>query len=177
MGCLSKISQAILFDCQTVSGITAAVLINKADIASWGATDDEVDALSLNGGAKGVRVATNKRSTTVTETLRVNDEAPNGFTHEAVIAVFNQAIYNVIANQLANGSVVLLTKAGAIGSEVYRAYGMLWGLTATASTRSSHDIGGVGTFTMSTPEGVIGEDALTVKNTVFDKIYNAAVAV
>lgn len=177
MGCLSKISQAILFDCQTVNGITAAVLINKADIASWDTSNDEVTVLTLDGAAKGVRVATNKRSITVTETLRVNDEAPNGFTHEAVIAVFNQASYNVIANQLANGTTVLLTKAGPVGSEVYRAYGMLWGLTATASTRSSHDNGGVGTFTLSTPEGVLGEDALTVKNTIFDTIYNAAIAV
>ena len=177
MGCLSKISQAISFDCVTSNGLVQAVMINKADIMSWSATGDEVSAITLTGDGKGVRIATTKRSLVASETLRVNDEAPNGFTHELTVAVFDQKLYASIANELANGSVIVLTKAAAGADFVYRAYGMLWGLTATSSTRTSHDNGGVGTFTMSTPEGVVGEDALTVKNTVFDTLYNAAVAV
>ena len=177
MGCLSKISQAISFDCVTSNGLIQAVMINKDDVMSWSVTGDEVSAITLTGGGKGVQVATNKRSLVASETLRVNDEAPNGFTHELTIAVFDQKLYASIANQLANGDIIVLTKAAAGADFVYRAYGMLWGLTATSSTRTSHENGGVGTFTMSTPEGVIGEDALTVKNTVFDTLYNAAIAV
>ena len=175
MGCLSKISQAIAFDCVTSNGLVQAVMINRDDVMSWSLTGDEVSAITLVGGGKGVQIATTKRSLIASETLRVNDIAPNGFTHELTVAVFDQKLYASIANQLANGSVIVLTKAAAGTDFVYRAYGMEWGLVATSSTRTSHDNGGVGTFTMSTPEGVVGEDTLTVKNTLFDTLYNGAI--
>ena len=175
MGCLSKISQAISFDCVTSNGLVQAVMINRDDVMSWSLTGDEVSAIALVGGGKGVQIATTKRSLIASETLRVNDIAPNGFTHELTVAVFDQKLYASIANQLANGSVIVLTKAAAGTDFVYRVYGMEWGLVATSSTRTSHENGGVGTFTMSTPDGVVGEEALTVKDALFDTLYNGAI--
>ena len=175
MGCLSKISQAIAFDCVTSNGLVQAVMINKDDIISWSVTGDEVTVITLIGGGKGVQITTNKRSLIASETLRVNDVAPNGFTHELTVAVFDQKLYASIANQLANGNVIVLTKAAAGTDFVYRAYGMAWGLMATSSARTSHENGGVGTFTMSTPDSVVGEDALTVKGALFDTLYNTAI--
>ena len=110
MGCLSKISQAISFDCVTSNGLVQAVMINKADIMSWSATGDEVSAITLTGGGKGVRIATTKRSLVASETLRVNDEAPNGFTHELTVAVFDQKLANARTTAVFNQKPIKLAQ-------------------------------------------------------------------
>ena len=157
MACLSKISSAISFDCSNgFVGFTAASLINKEDITTVTIEDGVVTALTFSGNA--YAVATVRKALSVTETARVNETAPNAFAHEAVITVYekeNPALFN----QLVNGNIVLVTRH----AQHYRVFGLYYGLKVSASNMSSSENGGWATFTMSTPEGVIGEDYLTVE--------------
>lgn len=177
MACISKISSAILFDCESgYIGIRKAVLVNKADIESitYGSVP-LVTGITLVAGAKGVVVDTIKKSLVVSESLRQNDGAPNAFAYEAVVNIFNKYSAPELSNALANGSFVLLTQSGPISRPVNRFYGANYGLQASASATNSHENGGWTQFTLSTPEGVIGEDSLTIPDATFNTIYNNAI--
>ena len=177
MACISKLNTAILFDCESgFIGINKAVLINKVDIESvtYGSVGF-ISAMALAAAAKGVVVDTVKKSLVVSESLRPNDGAPNAFTHEAVVNIFNKNLTPDISNALANGTLVLLTQSGPNSNLISRVYGANYGLQASASAANSHENGGWTQFTLSTPEGVIGEDSVAISSAVFNTIYSAAI--
>ena len=171
MACISKISNAISYDCGNgFVGFSRAAIINKDDIASMTISNGNVTALLLVGATNAFRIATQKKAFSVVETARVNENAPNAFTHEATITVFekeNPALFN----QLVNGNVVII--ANHLG--YYRLFGAYYGMRTSASNMSSSENGGWATFTLSTPEGVIGEDYLTVDIATGDAILSGAV--
>lgn len=187
MACISKISSAITYDCDTGgTGLVSALLINKEDIASIGFNPENkawVNTLTFKEGAKAYKIDTVKRVLTITEALKVNEGAPNAYTHSATVVITAAAgpgLMNSLINPLANGSFVILTKAlspaGYPGtSHISRAYGLYYGMSTTAVDRSSHDNGAWYTITMATPERVIGEDALAVHIPAYDTLYSAAV--
>lgn len=169
MACLSKISGAISFDCANgFVGFTGASLINKDDINSVTVAGGVVTVLTFSGSA--YSVATQRKALSVVETARVNESAPNAFSHEVTITVYekeNPALFN----QLVNGNIVLITKH----ASHYRAFGLYYGLRVSASNMSSSENGGWATFTLSTPEGVIGEDYLTVDPTLGLSIIDGSI--
>lgn len=178
MACISKLASAIAYDCDSgATGLVSAIIINKADIASFAVTSDSlsVDTLVLNSGAKAYKIDTVKRSLVLSDTLKINEGAPNAYTHTASITLTggNSAAIRNLKMAVTNGSFVILAKKQ--GDEVARVYGLYYGMSATAAESSSHDNGGWTTLTLETPENVLGEDTLSVGTTVYDTLYAAAV--
>lgn len=179
MTCISKLANAIAYDCDTgATGLVSAIIINKADIESYvvDSANNAVTALTLASGAKAYRIDTTKRSLVVSSTLKVNDGAPNAYTHSASLIMTRAAdsSYRAIRAALTNGSFVVL--AASPGIEGAYVYGLYYGLHATASESSSHDNGGWTTVTLETPENVIGEDTILAIKTVYDALYAAALS-
>ena len=178
MACITKLASAIAYDCDTgATGLVSAIIINKADIASFTVTPGtmSVDALTLTSGAKAYKIDIFKRSLVVSEALKINEGAPNAYTHTANIIVTGEnstAIRN-LKTAVTNGSFVILAKKQ--GDTFARVYGLYYGMSATAADSSSHDNGGWTTLTLETPENVIGEDTLSVGATLYDAMYKAAV--
>lgn len=179
MACISKLANAIAYDCGSgATGITRAVIINKADIASFVVDPSvmAVTALTLVTGAKAYKIDTVKRSLVMSSTLKVNEGAPNAFSHSASITFTGgetvSAIRRILASALSNGSFVIVAqRAGFTGGDIY---GLYYGLSATASDMSTHENGGWTTTTLGTPENVIGEDTLTLAKAIWDALYAAA---
>lgn len=177
MACISKIANAIVYDCDTGgTGLVSALIINKADIARFSVVADTaaVDTLTLVSGAKAYKIDTVKRSLVTSSALKINDGAPNAYAQTANIIMTtseSSATRQVVA-ALTNGSYVVLTKDV---KGITQCFGLYYGLSATGADRSSHDNGGWFSFTLSTPENVIGEDILYVMPSVYDSLYEAAV--
>ena len=172
MACIKKLTGALAFDCESGTiGYASALYFNREDIASMAVSASNEVTLSLAGGSSAYKIDTVKRSLVVSETLRVNESAPNGFSHEAVINIFSKGNREV-QNAIRNASIVLVARGN---DGQIRVYGLYYGLKASASAESSHDNGGWSQFTMSTPEGVIGEDSLHMAAAAYETLYNAAV--
>ena len=171
MACLQKISSAIDYDCANgFVSFSQVAMINKADIQSFVVDASKtVTALNIGSGVP-YGVASQKKGFSVSETVRVNDGALNAYVHEVTVTVYEKE-NPLLFNQLANGNVVFIAKR----SKYCRIYGLFYGLQPTASSMNSNENGGWATFTFTTPEGVLGEDYLTVKDTVYTAIFNAVV--
>lgn len=178
MACISKLANAIAYDCDTgATGLVSAIIINKADIASYtvDSVNGAVTALTLASGAKAYRIDTVKRSLVMSEALKVNEGAPNAYSHSASVTLTGAAnsAMRALRAAITNGSfVVMAVRPGIPGAYIY---GLYYGLSATATDYSSHDNGGWTTVTLETPENVIGEDNLLVISAVYDPLYAAAV--
>ena len=171
MACLQKISSAIDYDCSNgFVGFSQVAMINKADIQSFSTDGSHVVSTLDIGSGVPYGVASQKKGFSVSETVRVNDGAPNAYVHEVTVTVYEKE-NPLLFNQLANGNVVFIAKR----SWYCRIYGLYYGLRPTAYTMNSNENGGWATFTVTTPEGVLGEDYLTVKDTAYAAIFNAAV--
>lgn len=177
MACISKLNIALLFDCESgFTGIQKACMVNMADIDSMSFSSFvSLSSITLTPNAKAVVVDCVKKSLVVTETLRANDGAPNAFSHEAVINIFNKNKTPEISNAIANGSFVLFCQYGSAAGNFWRVYGLRYGLAASASSASSHDNGGWTQITISTPDGVLGEDAIRTNADTFNSLYNNAI--
>ena len=178
MACISKLATAIAYDCDTgATGIESAFIINKADIASYQVASDTgiVLALTLVSGAKAYKIDTVKRSLVVSSSLKINDGAPNAYSHSASIiqtGVYDDTARNALG-AFANGSFVIAAKWRNQGAR--RVYGLYYGMSATGVENNSHDNGGWTTITLETPENVIGEDAIRLSDAVYDGLLAAAV--
>lgn len=179
MACISKLANAIAYDCDSgATGLVSALIINKADIASFTVDGAQgyVSDLTLVPGAKAYKIDTVKRSITASMSLKINEGAPNAYTHTVNLTVMDDRGTNAngaISAALSNGSfVVLAVHAGLARPTVY---GLYYGLSATSAERNSHDNGGWATYTLETPENVIGEDNLYAGTAVYGPLFNAAV--
>nr|UWG69620.1 MAG: hypothetical protein [Bacteriophage sp.] len=175
MACISKLASAIAYDCDTgATGLESAIIINKADIASFTADSSGlVSAITLLPGANAYKIDTVKRTLVMTSALKINEGAPNAFSHSAnIILTSATGVFGAITS-FSNGSFVILAQVG--GTKVINVYGLYYGLSATAFERSTHDNGGWASVTLETPENVIGEDNLFVAGDVYSTLYAAAV--
>ena len=177
MACISKLANAIAYDCDTgATGLVSAIIINKADIVSFKmGTNGAVLGITLASGTKAYKVDTVKRSLVVTSTLKVNEGAPNAFTHTATITDMTNATSGVhfnFSSAMSNGSFVIVYKP--VGTSNAVVSGLYYGMSATAFDQSSHDNGSWTTVTIETPENVIGEDNLSMAGNTYDAMYAAA---
>lgn len=175
MACISKLASAIAYDCDSgATGLASALIINKADIASFTADSSGlVSAVTLSPGAKAYKIDTVKRTLVMSTALKINEGAPNAFSHTAsMILTAATGVYGAITS-FSNGSFVILAQVS--GTKAINAYGMYYGLSATAFERSTHENGGWASVTLETPENVIGEDNLYVAGDVYNTLYAAAV--
>lgn len=168
---------AITYNCDTgATGLVSAIIINKADIANftYDAPNTRVTAITLYAGAKAYKIDTVKRSLVLSETLKVNDGAPNAYSHSAslVLTAAPGGALRALRMAFTNGSFVIIAKyPGTYGAQVY---GLYYGLSSTAVDRSSHDNGSWTTVTLETPESAIGEDSLAVTDETYATLYAAA---
>lgn len=178
MACITKLASAIAYDCDTGStGLVSAVIINKADIVSFTvAGGGTVSALTLAPGAKAYKIDTIKRSLVMSTALKVNDGAPNAFTHTATITDMTSATSGVhfnISSALSNGSFVIISRP--VGGTTATVHGLYYGMSATAFDQNSHENGAWSTITLETPENVMGEDNLSMGSADYSALFDAAV--
>lgn len=179
MACISKLANAIVYDCDSgATGLVSAIIINKADIASYTLDSSiRVTGLTLAAGASAYKVDTVKRSTTVSTALKINNGAPNAYTHSVTLTIMGligSADYAKLLGALTNGSFVVLAKHAGT-SRNCAVYGLYYGMGAVSVDRSSHDNGSWTTATLETPENVIGEDNLYIGDAEYNALYAAAV--
>lgn len=173
MGCLNKLTKAILVDCDGgATGVAEMLLINFADIASKSVAGG-IATITLAGGAKAVLVESNKKGVNATEEVKQNDNAPTALTQAVTFTLYQGDVNGaLIVNQILNGTFLALvkTKAGK-----FRAYGYNYGLSATAISEDLNANGGFTTITLSTSENVIGEMRLTCTGGNYDNLRAAAI--
>ena len=178
MACISKLASAIAYNCDSgTTGLVSALIINKADIASFTVVGaGTVSGLTLVSGAKAYKIDTVKRSLVLSTALKVNDGAPNAFTHTAVLTDMTPATSGThfnIGSAMSNGSFVIISRP--VGGTTAIVNGLYYGMSATAFDQSSHDNGAWTTITLETPENVIGEDNLSMGSADYNALYKAAV--
>ena len=178
MACITKLARAILYNCDNgATGLNSALIINKADIASFSVDGSTmvVSGVTLAAGAKAYKIDTVKKSLVLSIALKVNDGAPNANTHSASI-VFTDTVdvaWRQAMQSFTNGSFVIIAKPA--DGMFPRVYGLYYGLSATAMDNNSHENGNWTTITLETPENVIGEDSVAMAVTDYDALYAAAV--
>ena len=178
MACISKLANAIAYDCDTgATGLESAVIINKADIESFTVISSTavVTALTLVRGATAFKIDTVKKALVVSASLKINDGAPNAYSHSASII---QTVTvgdgpRLALDAFANGSFVVAARWS--GRAARMVYGLYYGMSATGVENNSHDNGGWTTITLETPENVIGEDTLRFSDAIYDGLLAAAV--
>lgn len=178
MACISKLASAIAYNCDTgATGLVSAMIINKADIASFTYDGDLISQIVLTKGATPYKIDTVKRSLVLSSSLKVNEGAPNAYTHSATIVDTSDRGYGTIlrsrANMYANANFVIL--AWPVGKSFGQAYGLYFGMSPTSVDYSSHDNGGWTTVVVSTPENVIGEDEMFLSRDAYNALYATAV--
>lgn len=178
MACISKLASAIAYDCDTgATGLVSAVIINKADIAAITHSGGLVSQIALNAGATPYKIDTVKRSLVLSSSLKVNEGAPNAYTHSATIVDTSERGYGTDMrsriNAYANANLVIV--AWPLGKSFGQVYGLYHGMSPTSVDFSSHDNGGWTTVVVSTPENVIGEDELFMSREAYDALYATAV--
>lgn len=177
MACISKLDRAIAYNCDGgATGLASALIINKSDIVSFSMTTDGqgVKSLAIAEADRVFKIDTVKRTATASSALKVNDGAPNAFTHSVSLTITSaeEVVHSAISQAISNGRFVVLAKRA---SGLCQIYGLYYGLSATAYDRSTHDNGGWATVTLETPENVIGEDNLLIGSGYYDTLYGAAV--
>ena len=178
MACITKLASAIAYDCDSgATGLVSALIINKADIASFTYDGDLVSQIVLNAGATPYKIDTVKRSLVLSSSLKVNEGAPNAYTHSATIVDTSDRGYGAVLrsriNSYANANYVIITWP--VGKSFGQVYGLYYGMSPTSVDFSSHDNGGWTTVVVSTPENVIGEEALFMSREAYDTLYATAV--
>lgn len=178
MACISKLANAIAYNCDTgATGLVSAIIINKADIESYMVDSKtmSVSGVTLASGATAYKIDTVKRSLVLSSALKVNEGAPNAYSHSATMIYSGKLDTQgrSAMSAFSNGSFVIIAKVPTIASPYV--YGLYYGMSATAAEQSSHDNGAWVTYTFETPENVIGEDSLAIAANEYDTLYAAAV--
>lgn len=178
MACISKLTNAIVYDCDSgATGLISALIMNKADIASYTVERGNmtVSGVTLVPGAKAYKIDTVKRSLVLSSSLKVNEGAPNAYSHSATLLYTRilDAAAREVMSAFTNGSFVIMAKTATLAAP--RVYGLYYGLSATAIDNNSHENGNWSTLTLETPENVIGEDFTSISPTEYNTLYAAAV--
>lgn len=174
MGCLNKLTKAILVDCDGgATGVAEMLLINFADIATKSVADG-IATVTLATGAKAVLVESNKKGVNATEEIKTNDNAPTALTQAVTFTMYEKrATGSVIVNSILNGTFLAIVKPKGTGS--IRVYGYNYGLSATAISEDLNANGGYTTITLSTSENVIGEARVSFADASYNKLRAAAI--
>lgn len=188
MACVSKIISSFDYDCNSGgTGIVEALFIERADIASfaYSRASGEVTSIVLNSGGAVRLIDTPKRVLVLNTALKVNEGAPNAFTHSGTLTITALAprgsaatsfLVTEIINPMANSSFVIVAKTpGLSGGYIYKIYGLYYGMSATGIDQSTHDNGGWYTISFSTPENVIGEDNTVLQGKEYARLRGLAI--
>lgn len=182
MACISKLAGGFAYDCDTgATGLESAIIINKEDIASFivapyagAGTALALTGLTLADSAKAYKIDTPKRVLVISESLKVNEGAPNMYTHSVTLTDTGtqNAAFVLKFQGMSNGSFVVIARQA---NKKNRVFGLYYGLSASSIERSSADNGGWVSIALETPEQFIGEDFLGVSDELYTSLYAAAV--
>lgn len=174
MGCISKLNRAILVDCDAgATGIEELLLINYSEIASKGLTAGQA-TLTLASGGKAILVESNKKGVNASSEARINDNAPAGLADTVTFTIYSKDQNSAdIVNRILNGRFVAVAKMKE--KNVFRVYGLVYGLTMSAYTEEANANGGFTTITLSTPENVIGEQRAHFNPTTYTTLRSGAI--
>lgn len=156
MGCISKLNKAILVDCDAgATGIEELLLINYSEIEFKDLAAGQA-MLRLSVGGKAILVESNKKGVNASSEARVNDNAPAALADSVTFTIYGKDAKSAdIVNRILNGRFVAVAKMKE--KNIYRVYGLVYGLNMSAYTEEANANGGFTTITLSTPENVIGE--------------------
>ena len=156
MGCISKLNKAILVDCDAgATGIEELLLINYSEIVARGLTAGQAN-LTLSSEGQAILVESNKKGVNASSEARVNDNAPAALADSVTFTIYGKDENSAdIVNRILNGRFVAVAKMKE--KNIYRVYGLVYGLNMSAYTEEANANGGFTTITLSTPENVIGE--------------------
>lgn len=161
-------------DCDAgATGIEELLLINYSEIASKDLTAGQA-TLTLSSGGKAILVESNKKGVNASSEARVNDNAPAALADSVTFTIYGKDQNSAdIVNRILNGRFVAVTKMKE--KNIYRVYGLVYGLNMSAYTEEANANGGFTTITLSTPENVIGEQRAHFDPTTYATLRNDAI--
>lgn len=174
MGCISKLNRAILVDCDAgATGIEELLLINYSEIASKDLTAGQA-TLTLASGGKAILVESNKKGVNASSEARINDNAPAALADSVTFTIYSKDRNSAdIVNRILNGRFVAVAKMKE--KNIYRVYGLVYGLNMSAYTEEANANGGFTTITLTTPENVIGEQRAHFNPTTYTTLRTGAI--
>lgn len=174
MGCISNLNRAILVDCDAgATGIEELLLINYSEIASKDLSVGQATLTLLSGG-KAILVESNKKGVNASSEARVNDNAPAALADSVTFTIYGKDENSAdIVNRILNGRFVAVAKMKE--KNIYRVYGLVYGLNMSAYAEEANANGGFTTITLSTPENVIGEQRAHFNPTTYTTLRNGAI--
>lgn len=161
-------------DCDAgVTGIEELLLINYSEIASKDLTGGQAE-LTLASGGKAVLVESNKKGVNASSEARINDTAPAALADSVTFTIYSKDQNSAdIVNRILNGRFVAVAKMKE--KNIYRVYGLLYGLNMSAYTEEANANGGFTTITLTTPENVIGEQRAYFNPTTYTTLRTGAI--
>lgn len=161
-------------DCDAgATGIEELLLINYSEIAARGITSGQA-GLSLSSGGKAILVESNKKGVNASSEVRVNDNAPTALADSVTFTIYGKDANSAdIVNRILNGRFVAVAKMKE--KDIYRVYGLVYGLNMSAYTEEANANGGFTTITLSTPENVIGEQRAHFDPTTYTTLRAGAI--
>lgn len=174
MGCISKLNRAILVDCDAgATGIEELLLINYSEIATRGLSAGQA-TLTLSSGGKAILVESNKKGVNASSEARINDNAPAGLADTVTFTIYSKDAESAdTVNRILNGRFVAVAKMKE--KNIYRVYGLVYGLNMSAYTEEANANGGFTTITLTTPENVIGEQRAHFNPTTYTTLRTGAI--
>ena len=162
-------------DCDAgATGIEELLLINYSEIIFRSLTAGQA-TLTLSSGGKAILVESNKKGVNASSEARVNDNAPAGLADTVTFTIYGKGKDSAdTVNRILNGRFVAVAKMKE--TNVYRVYGLVYGLTMSAYTEEANANGGFTTITLSTPENVIGEQRAHFDPGMYTTLRKGAIA-
>ena len=161
-------------DCDAgATGIEELLLINYSEIATRELTAGQA-TLTLSTGGKAILVESNKKGVNASSEARINDNAPAGLADTITFTIYGKGEGSAdTVNRILNGRFVAVAKMKE--KNVFRVYGLVYGLTMSAYTEEANANGGFTTITLSTPESVIGEQRAHFNPTTYATLRTGAI--
>lgn len=143
-------------DCDSgATGIEELLLINYSEITARDLLGGQA-TLTLSSSGKAILVESNKKGVNASSEARINDNAPAGLADTVTFTIYSKDARSAdTVNRILNGRFVAVAKMKE--KNIYRVYGLVYGLTMSAYAEEANANGGFTTITLSTPENVIGE--------------------
>lgn len=161
-------------DCDSgATGIEELLLINYSEIASKDLSAGQA-TLTLASGGKAILVESNKKGVNASSEARINDNAPAALADTVTFTIYGKGEGSAdTVNRILNGRFVAVAKMKE--KNVFRVYGLVYGLTMSAYTEEANANGGFTTITLSTPENVIGEQRAHFNPTTYATLRKGAI--
>lgn len=161
-------------DCDAgATGIEELLLINYSEIVTRDLSAGQA-TLTLSSGRKAILVESNKKGVNASSEARINDNAPAGLADTVTFTIYSKDQNSAdIVNRILNGRFVAVAKMKE--KNVYRVYGLVYGLNMSAYTEEANANGGFTTITLTTPESVIGEQRAHFNPTTYATLRTGAI--